>query len=813
MPAYLLCVMSLMAAVQASGSAPPAQAAAWDFESSVDGWDYISCMGSPASIAREGSPENRAVRLDVDLPAPASMARRVDLETSRVTRISYKVFLPEGAPYTVKALFYLKDKDGLWFQGLREEPLEPGRWNEHVVDLSPQSAHLRPRGHFQRWNRYLSHKMNLIGIKLISADPYRGPIYIDEIRGYELREKKENLRLLNFCLNSAEVKQYDKLEISFQLNRMFCNPFDPEEVSVEARFTAPSGKLLVVPGFYHQEYISALEGSKERLTPVGQGSWKVRFAAQEAGEHKFRIYVRAVDDKLRTAERSFEALPSDNPGFVRVSKEDPRYFEFDNGDLFYPIGHNFRSPNDARGAKVLRISVPPDRGTYAYEDMFPKMAAHGENFAEVWMCSWWLDIEWIPDWKYYQGLGDYNLANAWKLDRVLQLARENDIYVHLVIDNHGKTSAWCDPEWRYSPYNLENGGILNSPEEFFSDPRARELYKRKLRYIVARWAYDAAIAGFELWSELDLTGSTEGFMRHRTKVDWHSEMTDHLKTIDPWQHILTTHYSTNYTRVDPNIVTLPNIDYVTMDAYRQGNDKRSIVHLMTETYNCCRKWRKPHLVTEYGGTPFGGLAHAGLESDLHAGLWAGWMLPMASPPLLWWFDFIDRGYPGQSTEAEGLYFHFRALGNYSAGEERRDRNLNVGAVTLVGQGAASGRLKGMCLQSQERAYCWIYDDACMQLMQPERNARKFTNTGVRLYNLKPGKYDVEFWHTYKGTELTGERQTVSVTGNLLQFTLPAFKRDVAVKVKPHERGRPPRGSSERAQQRRREHDNDRSGVR
>jgi len=765
----------------------PVSHVSWDFQGGSGRWRFIACQGEV--VPEPARRANQTMQLMVDLPTPAAMTIDVNLDAQHLGRIAYRVYVPPNAPWEIKPLFYLKDKDGLWFQTLREEPLEPGKWSEHVVDVSPDSVELQPRGHFRRWNAYLSHKMNLIGIKFISSEPYKGPVYVDDIRAYRATTRAERLRILNFTVNAAQVKRFDKFEVTLQLNRPFRNPFDPNEIDLQGHFTTPSGKVQSIPGFYYQQYLSALEGDDEKLTPVDMSCWKLRFAPAEVGTHQFEITVKAGSDELRTAKRSFVSTPSDDPGYLRISKQDYRCWEFDNGQFFYPIGHNLRSPNDSRCADMLsralgtKIPTPPDRGTYAYQDIFPKMAANGENFAEVWMASWWVDIEWTKAWKDYQGLGDYNLANAWKLDRVLELARQNGIYVHLVIDNHGKISEWCDPEWKDSPYNVANGGILRDPEHFFTDRHAMEIYKRKLRYIVGRWGYETIISGFELWSELDLVGNDtnkQNFMRHPSQTTWHREMTEYLKALDPWKHILTTHYSTNYTRIDPNVVSLPNIDYVAVDAYRQGEDMRCVAELMKEASVYCRQWRKPHFITEYGGAPFGPLLNdvASLESDLHAGIWSGYMLPMVGTPLLWWFDYIDRDDVPMTPGPK--YFHYNGLAKYAAGEDRRDPMLNVGTVALSAANVPS-QPRGMCLQSDTRAYCWIYDESCMIRMKSDANALTYKGVTATINGLKPGKYSVELWDTFRG--LATSRTTADVAGSALSFPLPDFARDIAVKVK------------------------------
>ena len=71
----------------------------------------------------------------------------------------------------------------------------------------------------------------------------------------------------------------------------------------------------------------------EVLTPVGCSEWKVRFSPIEAGTYRFFVEVEDGNngDNLKTGIRSFAVASSDRPGFVRISKSDPKYFEFTNG--------------------------------------------------------------------------------------------------------------------------------------------------------------------------------------------------------------------------------------------------------------------------------------------------------------------------------------------------------------------------------------------------------------------------------------------------------------------------------------------------
>jgi len=475
---------------------------------------------------------------------------------------------------------------------------------------------------------------------------------------------------------------------------------------------------------------------------------------------------------LTTGKRFFTCAPSQERGFVRVSKKDPNYFEFDNGQWFYPIGHNVHSPNDdtPRAAKIqedLGVDILPNHGTFNYDTLFKKMADNGENFAEVWMCSWWLGLEWLRDWRNYNGLTRYNLLSGWRLDYLVGLAEKNDLYLHLVIDNHGKASTWTDPEWEDNPYNEVNGGFLSTPEDFFRNLMAKEIYKKKLRYIIGRWGYSARIAGLELWSEIDLVGDSWSFHNDPVvaapKVQWHREMTEYLAQIDPWSHLLTTHFSTNYSRIQPSLVTIPGISYLATDVYSMP-----LIKYVVASANFFNGIGKPGLVTEYGGHgPFGSKPNI-LRAHLHAGLWATYMTHTAGTPLLWWFQFVD---------SDDQYWNFKALAAYHKGEERRGEGLVQCVPTFP---KPHHDLAAMGLQNRKKAYIWVYSQSSMETMP--RTAPVFKDISVLVSGLAAGKYRVEVWDTAKGTILAAS--DAQSTGGALTIPLPEFRTDCAIKVKP-----------------------------
>lgn len=753
------------------------QSMKWSFEIGAEGWHGRNCELSRSD--RYAIDGGWSLRAQLHLPRSATIYRRFSIGERRPGLVRYSVFLPEGAPLTLRTLLFLKNKDGLWFQKVQPAPLAVGEWNDFAVDISPSSGDIKPSGHFGRWDSFTQSQMSVIGIKLFSHDTYEGPAFIDAFFGYEACETLEPLRIYNFTQNLREVPLYEKFEVSFTINRNISNPFNPDEIRVDATFVDPDGETSRIPGFFHQNFIRTRRGEGEQLIRFGKGQWKIRFTPTRVGTYSYQITITyrhpdgQIEGPLVTERRHFKALSSENRGFLRVSEEDPRYFEFETGEFFYPIGHNIHSPTDdtPRNIKLLKKGVPPDRGTYAYEQYLDKMSRHGENLVEVWMSSWWLGLEWNSEWRNYWGLNRYNVHNAWKLDKLIEIANQKDIYIHLVVDNHGKVSTWVDMEWENSPYNIVNGGFLKSPEEFYSSRLVRELYKKLYRYIIARWAYTPRIMGIELWSELDLVGDSYSFLHHPSELYWHRELTDYIKEIDPFDHLLTTHYSTNYSRINPNMIRLPNIDYAVVDAYKS---KGSVIPLVQATWSFMQSNSipKPIFVTEYGGSPWG-TTPAGLRADLHAGLWSTFMTPTAGTPLFWWFLFIDEN---------DLYKELRSLANFARGEDRRGKNLQTALVKLLPKDPMHlDKVKALCLQNDSQAYVWVYYVPSTIELPPLEDAPEIEGITVVVGNLASGQYKVEFWNTFEGEII--KTVTAKTSRGVLSIDVPPFKCDIALKIK------------------------------
>ncbi|HYG73912.1 MAG TPA: DUF5060 domain-containing protein [Planctomycetota bacterium] len=843
----------------------------WDDD--AQGWTYEA--GSPALPTFGERPSGPAVQVATQAPAlqvgslsdhpargnllavpvsfpdPATILRETSLgptdphKLHGIRFIAYDVYVPKNCPGFVGCLFFLKDKDGLWYQARTRAAMVPGEWTTVTADIRGDSPDVTPLGHLGQWDDNQASKVRMVGLTFYGDKKWSGKIHVDNLRGWmrpqRFKQVVENLvggtiptpiapekiRILEKLLPETEkfkedavqvinfrtdppaptnpdgqassppmVRKFETLTLRFELNRQIDNPFDPEKCDVTCIVESKSGRTTEHVGFWFQDYDRNERFVTDELRPMGRPEWRVRITPREEGEHIYRLRVKLKGEApLELPPQTFFCMPSDGKGFVRISKTDSRYFEFENGEFFYPVGHNISSPVDIRCWKeVFKQDPPAGRGLPMYRDFFDKMQKNGENTVEVWMASWWLGIEWTSRWRDFYGAGRYSLQNAWKLDYLLDMARDRGIYVHLVIDNHGKFSAWCDWEWDNNPYNINSpgdNGVVHTAEEFFTDPTCRKWHKNKLRYIAARWGANSTVLGWELVSEYDLVGGTGQVVNrqahprmvfHRSPVlqTWAREMIGYLRQTDPYGRPITNHYATDYKWIDVDLareslgVGQPLFDYVVTDVYRPV-EKRYMQAALDN-----QKWfnsylvgeaRKPFWITEYGGD-FNAAPPAFLHSDVHCGLWATWMTEGAGTPLFWWYDFIDQN---------NLYTYYKAFSNYIKGEDRRGLNGLTVPMTVTA-GGGSGAVVGYCYRWPNGAYGWVYNDAAMRSMPPEEERPRHESVETVIAELSAGTYKIEYWDCYEGRVVNTETAEV-VAGKPLRLKFPPFVNNMAVKVK------------------------------
>lgn len=727
------------------------------------------------SVARDRAAEQARGRVEtLELEAAFPGEREIELWNWRpwheAESLQFGVALPADAPTNCEALIYVKDWDWLWYQHLAPAILVPGTNTPLTVTLAAESDAWTPVGHDRRWNfRTLADPRN-VGIRIFCKETAwtgRVSIVAPQVRLRPPATEPPAIRDVRPL--ATRVPRDDRFEVSFRLPDRHLDPFDTNSVHVAAAFTAPDGTVTEVDGFYANDFYREATPAGERIVPQGGPLWRVRFAPRQEGVYTYTLSARDAAGATVWGPGSFTAGPAVGPGFVRVSARDPRSFEFTDGRFYFPIGHNIRSPFDTRHDGAFPWMQRFDAGTAVYERYFRDMAAVGEQWAEVWFAPWSLGLEWDERWAGYHGIGQYNMRHAWEMDRVLDEAARHGILVNLVIHNHGKFSLFSDREFVDNPFNVDNGGYLQTPEEYFSDPRALESFRKLMRYTIARWGYSRQIFAWELWSEFDLVGSQPGFYKKPVCVEWHRMMSRFITQLDPNRHLVSSHVCSDYSRQDPNLIALPEMDLCPVDAYHHKGEATAIVPLMKVTAAFNNPYAKPVQITEFGGSPFAAdMNH--LRAALHAGVWGSVGVALGGTPMFWWWMAIEE---------ENLYPVFRGVARFMEGVDRRDPALLPADPAFSG-GAPAGELLWTCLRSPRLALGWVARTPEFQTVDLAGPAR-VTGLTATLAGVADGTFAVEYWDTITGA--VAKRETVTAAGGVLPLAWPPFVRDAAFKAR------------------------------
>ncbi|MFW7379119.1 MAG: cellulase family glycosylhydrolase [Oligoflexus sp.] len=565
---------------------------------------------------------------------------------------------------------------------------------------------------------------------------YKPDLVLQEKKQVKVSPHKPSIKGIHFQELTPRV--YQTMEFDLDIAATVIDPYDPQEFELKAVFFAPDGSRKEVAGFL-------AEGKVDLLQPVENAVWKLRWTPIQAGEWSYQFIVKNRWQQSMSPMFTLQVAKAEgHPGFVRVDREKPEFFSFESGEFFYPIGQN-----------VAWLPIED------YPRYFKRMAESGQNWARIWMSHWSFGIEW-KHMGEFRGLGNYNLEKAQKLDQLFAIAEEHDIYLQLVFDFHGAYSTKVNPEWLNNPHHVINGGFLTRAEDFFTDPQAKELYRKRLRYIIARWGHSPQLMAWEFFNEVTFTDHFDD-----AKVtDWHREMSRFVKKIDPYQHLTTTSFAGGY---KAGSYALDTIDFTQYHIY--ANNFTSQLRYIHPQF---RKFGKPFFIGEFGSHTDNGVDDQDRDGRfLHAGIWSQFMHNAGGNAMPWWWD--------SHIEPNDLYYHFKALSAFAHGiDRRRHQHVDIRQKLVMQLEDESYYFDLLGLRGDDLSLFWMVDTAGKHWAD-RAEPLAFDHVKVALTGWPQGRYTVEFWDTYRAQPIS--QQNVLVQDGTLRLHIPYFVNDIAWKIK------------------------------
>ncbi len=388
------------------------------------------------------------------------------------------------------------------------------------------------------------------------------------------------------------VPRFGKFEASWTLAGQTGNPFDPADNDVEVVFAGPPGVKTMQPAFWDGD------------------CWRVRFAPTHVGVYTLQVVrngVQAAPADLSL--KRFRCVASNSPGFVRRDPASARRFVFNGGATYYPLGMD--------AAWLLG-------GQTSYDPTFAQMQAAGMNWARVWMNAWdGKNLEWALNKADNPKPGTLLLDVARHWDAIFDSAEKHGIYIQMTLQHHGQYTAHTDSNWLDNPFNAANGGVLQNPDDFFTNAETRRLTRLKYRYITARYGYSTHLLSYELFNEVQ--NITETQSHFGDVVNWHKEMAAAIRSEDVNHHLITT---SNSVPGDP--LASIGLDYDQVHTY--------VPDIVSFFASVSTSAAVPVFVGEWGPSD---MKTGMTEGFLHDGLWASVMAPTAGAGQFWYWDTVE----------------------------------------------------------------------------------------------------------------------------------------------------------------------------
>lgn len=469
---------------------------------------------------------------------------------------------------------------------------------------------------------------------------------------------------------NAKADTYQKVEIgirlpisiSDQISKFIyeggqgMNPYDPDDIDI--RVTFRNGKdSLVVPAFYMQKVSGNLETNKW-MVQEQLYNWRARFSTALPGEWSAHPDIYVKGKKWTKGSQSedvvFEIKSSMRKGPIRRSghsKIASRYLEHADGSPFFAIGENLCWGGYG--------SLTPESNT-RHVRWIKEMAINGGNFTRISLVPWELEFEWKQLNVY-----DQNACHA--IDNIVETMDQHNVQAIMFLEIHDQFrhgEDWKTDRWELNPY--QKLPTVKTYQDFFTDSTAKAVYKKKLRYFLARWGYANSTSIIELLSEVnntflnynnwDKTGQGERDMLK----EWFIEMKEYIGS----EKLVSVSFATREWD-KPHKKIYPHADLMFMHNYGQneGQNYGFRYKAVTGMMNNRATRNKPMMIEELGGSngPIPARPDSCTDLSFHNNLWSTCFMGSFGNGMNWWWDYASHNL--------GHYVLFKPASKFFANEE------------------------------------------------------------------------------------------------------------------------------------------------
>ncbi|HAL45879.1 MAG: hypothetical protein A2Y12_14560 [Planctomycetes bacterium GWF2_42_9] len=731
------------------------------FESNMTGWTVSSSNGSVASstTANSGSKSTKFETTDYSSPYSAYIYASQSVAYDNSTEYTFSIYArdnwsnggqPMANAVTLRIEYYNASSTLLRADQQLFSLPKDYLWHQYTftsTQIPAGTAIVKPvfgTTQDSQWQKsVLFDDASLTGVVPIVQEPHTGDLngdlfvnfsdYSQFANGWQISTDEVDLYdiadnwLAEYCEPLAivstlqTVQQYSPVFFDINSVSAFSNPYNPDDISIDIIFHSPDNSQITLPCFYVSGNSSA-------------SKWQGRFTPQQTGQYSYqaKVYVNGVYEGYSPIS-SLTVTESSGNGFIHKNPDSYYFWKYDSGKAFRGIGEN-----------VAWDTRSYNNQMYPYEYMLPMLGNQGCNFVRIWLCEWNMPLEWDT-------LGRYTASASQRLDAVFALAEQNGISLLLTLNTYSEFKSikniWgTGDDWVRNPYNVTKGGPCATAASFFSNATAKNFYKKKLRYFIARWGYHTNLGVIEFFNEVDhLYADGDASVPAADIVSWHDEMSTYLKSIDPFKHLVTTSFSYKWM---PDLWNVSNLDFTQTHPYGTTDNTYSTITSFENNFS------KPYVMEEFGyswesaGTSSN---HYLFRRELHMGMWRGMFSPTPVLPMVWWWENL-------------AYYNdwdvFAATANFS-NQITADSD---GFLTSLAVNAGTG-MEAMGVQTIGRMYVWLRN----------KTSSTISSATLTISGVQNGTYEVAYYNTWLGTY--SSPSTITVTGGVLSAPIPSLTAD------------------------------------